>query len=338
MSEETEITTDLLFEALCATCEVLDELGCRYFLAGGTLLGARREGDLIAHDIDFDLDCLVEDEQRILSGRQVFQSRGLDVEKQMSMAPRSFATGDKTGQALYVSCVHVNFKGLRVGDIYIFTPFNDGIARRFDIASGVYANSKMSIPSWFYTGDTWLKIRDRRFRSVRDPEVVLEKIYGSNWRQTVKPGEQQAGRNPTSGAVQDADIERLVLHAMDNGWQPDPTDGPQWPQPIKWYGWAGPGDIAREWIQRHEPLIRDEIVMLLDSPEFLGRLREAGEGELKMLVRVVAAKAIQSEGDRRKTAGLSETESRIARHVVSVMRHVRRVQRTVSRVLLRRGG
>lgn len=335
MNEATKITTDLLFEALCLTCDALDELGCRYFLAGGTLLGARREGDLIAHDIDFDLDCLVEDEQRILSNRQAFASRGLDVEKQMSTAPRCFLTGNRTEEPLYVSCIHVVFKEMRVGDIYIFTPFNDGIARRFDTTRGVYANSKMSIPSWFYSGDTWLTIRNRRFRSVREPEAVLEKIYGSNWRETVKPGEQRPGRNPTSGAVQDADIEHLMLLAIGNGWDLGRAEGPEWPQSIEWYGWAGPGDIARQWILRHEPLIRNELAALLTSPELLRGIRDVGE--VGMLMRIVAAKAIQAEDDRCKAAGSSGLESRIARNVISVARHVRRFQRAVSRTLLRRG-
>jgi hypothetical protein len=185
---------------------------------------------------------------------------------------------------------------VRMGDIYVFTIFNDGIARRFDLNTGVYANCKMSIPAWYYSGDEYLSIRGRQFRSVRAPELVLEKVYGENWRTPLKPGEFQDGRNKTSGAVVDADIEKLILYAVANGWDASDIDGPAWPQPIHWIGWVG-GSVRfwKEWILRHEPLIHPELAGLIQDCLNSAPMEGLSKWQIATLLKTIAAKAIQFE-------------------------------------------
>jgi len=58
---------DILRSALAEIDRVLTQAGCRYFLAYGTALGARRDGDLIAWDVDADLLLHSEDRPRALA-------------------------------------------------------------------------------------------------------------------------------------------------------------------------------------------------------------------------------------------------------------------------------
>lgn len=50
---------DDAFENLCAAVDALEGVGVRAFLVDGTLLGAVREGDFIAHDTDIDLGVFI---------------------------------------------------------------------------------------------------------------------------------------------------------------------------------------------------------------------------------------------------------------------------------------
>jgi hypothetical protein len=287
---------NIIYEALSKTCDVLDDLSCNYFLAGGTLLGACRDGDLIAHDIDFDLDCLIEDEEKILQASELFAEKGLTIKRKMSTIPRRFDTFEQTKTPLNASCIVVEYKGQHVGDLFIFTIFDDGIARRFDCKDGVYANSKMSIPAWYYSGNEFLSIRGRQFRSVRSPELVLEKIYGHDWQIPLKPGQFQSGRNKTSGSVADADIEKLIIHAIKDGWQVNHLNAPSWPQGIKWVAW--PPKDCREWIVQHESMTRPEVANFLYDDTFLQLLRDATDYQRLALLKVLVSKTLKDESER----------------------------------------
>lgn len=293
-----DTNTDILYTALCSTCDVLEEINCSYFLAGGTLLGAKRAGDLIPHDIDFDLDCLSKDEEKILNAQDLFAQKGLSIRRQMSLAPQRLNSSEQTKTPLYCSCIHVEYQGIRIGDIYIFTIFNDGIARRFDIESGTYANAKMSLPAWYYDGNEFLSIRNRKFRSVKAPELVLEKIYGTDWETPLKPGQFAKNRNATSGSVPDADIEKLILYALENGWSGQHTKERKWPQPIQWVGW--PADVSREWIFRHEPLIHEEISSWIKNVHLSQSFSQISPTQIQVIARIFSAKGVQSEYSRQK--------------------------------------
>lgn len=304
MTSEVPII-DRVCEALFLTCDVLEEISCRYFLAGGTLLGAMREGDLIAHDVDFDLDCLAEDESRVLESFPLFEQRGLAVRRKFSMSPVRFDTLEPTQTPLYSCCLTVEYKSAHVGDLYMFTVFSDGIARRFDLEDKVYYNPKMALPAWFYSGESFLSVRGRWLRSVQSPEVVIEKIYGPDWRIPQKPGEFAPGRTPSSGSVPDADLEYVMMYARDHGWKGTASEMPLWPQPIAWVGW--PARPSIEWINRHEPLVRPELASYLSQARD-GLTPSHASDSYRILMRIVAAKAIQSEANRH--AGVERLASR----------------------------
>jgi hypothetical protein len=298
---------NIVYESLCVTCDILDSIGCKYFLAGGTLLGANREGDLIAHDTDFDLDCLIEDEGLIFDAEEKFIANGLTIRKKLSMTPRRFETLEPTTSPLYSSCILVEYRGFHVGDICIFTIFSDGIARRFEMNQGIYFNPKMSLPGWYYSGETKLSIRGRMFNSVREPNLVLEKVYGEDWQTPLLSGQFKEGRDRTSGSVTDADLEKLVLRAHEMGWPSYHPGKPSWPQIIQWVGW--PALTGKQWIWRHEPKIRPELNSLIEELVGMTRPEEMNASMLTNILTVVAARSIQSESNRLN--GLKNTERRL---------------------------
>jgi hypothetical protein len=287
---------DIIYEALCRTCDILDTLGCKYFISGGTLLGAKREGDLIAHDSDFDLDCLSEEKSLILGAEELFEKQGLKIIEKMSRHPQRLFSLEKTNLPLCNNSIRVYFMGYQVGDILLYTFFDDGIARRFDLQSGMYTNAKMSIPDWFFSGEEYLFIRGRKFRSVRAPEIVLEKVYGPDWHTPLKPGQYVSGRHQRSGSVPDASIEKLMLYALANGWSGMRADAPVWPQEVKWVGY--PTDISREWIFRHEPLLHEQVASFIKNEATVALAEGGNAGYAMILGRLIATIAIQSERDR----------------------------------------
>lgn len=291
-SSTHHIDIDTIFRALSVTCDILDEIGCEYFLAGGTLLGAKRNGDLIAHDVDFDIDCLASDEQKILDSVAKFAEFGLELSPKYNFSPRNYQTFERTTVAMYSCSISVKFYGKHVGDISIFTVFSDGIARRFNIDHGIYYNPKMSIPAWYYAGEEYLTIRGKTFRSVREPALVLEKIYGDDWYIELKPGEFAEGRNKYSGSVGDANIEMLIMHALQSGWLPE-TDGPVWPQKINWISW--PPEGSKNWILLHEPAIRQPVNDILQKSLSMINQPHDTHSRLYLMLSMVAAKSLQDE-------------------------------------------
>jgi hypothetical protein len=254
-----------LFDDLLGICRLLEANNIIYYLAGGTMLGAIRHGTLISHDRDFDLDCLAEDESRIFQLAGKFEEMGYH----LSHKTRNEAL-PKVDRAAVIEpvsglrscrCLKIVKNGVGIGDIYLFQRFADGIARRYDFDSGTYYNAKMSLPSWYYDQVETVSLYGEYFTTVRDPDKACEKIYGPDWRTPLKPGEFQAGRNRTSGAVLDSDIESLIEHALANGWNGDYSGFPAWPQPVAFTNTKS----SRRWIRAHEPDLNPELESALKA-------------------------------------------------------------------------
>jgi len=69
-----------LFESFSSVCKILEEANINYWLSSGTLLGAYRENKIIDDDNDWDIDCLANDIDKIMSCREKFEKLGLHVE------------------------------------------------------------------------------------------------------------------------------------------------------------------------------------------------------------------------------------------------------------------
>lgn len=74
-----QINKDIAFENLCILKEVLDSQGVEFQITFGTLLGAIREKDFIAHDEDIDLQILNEYKQQLFDSLPELKKRGFEV-------------------------------------------------------------------------------------------------------------------------------------------------------------------------------------------------------------------------------------------------------------------
>ena len=259
-----------LFPHFRSLCRLLESHDIPYFLAGGTLLGAVRDGDLIAHDYDFDIDCLMDDLGRILALEKELAAANLAVKPRFFPAEKMVAVDDEVlpGETRSLSSLKVceAETGKVLGDIYMFTIFRDGIARRHDLESRSYCNAKMSLPAWYYEARVPLTISGEVFSAPRDPELLVEKIYGSDWRTPLKTGDFGGERTKSSGSVLDADRERLVLNALENGWDGDYSAREPWP-PAK-------GFVINKqsvtWAKVHEPMFASPLAKFFTNEAIAG--------------------------------------------------------------------
>lgn len=255
------------FEAVTARVEAA---GIPYVLSGGTMLGAVRDAALIPHDPDFDLEFEREDEPRVrlLAGELATLGIELRSKRREGVRLRDGRPGPPGG--CDASNLQVYADGRHVGDLLFFTVFDDGIARRYDPVTRTLYNPRMMIPAWYLEDPSAARIGDRQYPVVRDAALVLEVTYGPDWQRPIAPGDFTAGRNPRSGAVYDKPTERLIAHALDQGWDGDYRTRPTWPPKVTFVN----SHAARRWVFRHEP----ELV----SPEILVRARAIaaqGDGE-----------------------------------------------------------
>lgn len=261
-----------LLSDLIAICDAFAAEGARYFLSGGTLLGAVRDGALIAHDQDLDIDCLSDDVDMVERAVARLAGSGLDMRwKAGSVIERR--TRARSPDRRPASALQI-FRGERViADAMMFTIFGDGLARRVAPGGTVYFNPKMTAPAWFYEGQEEVEIDGRRFTTVRSPHVMCEKVYGPDWRTPLKPGEFLPNRHRTSGSVDDADLALLIRHALDCGWDGDYSQRPVWPCPIEYVDTLANDD----WIARHEPSLDPMVAAAITA----GVKQFAGESDFR---------------------------------------------------------
>ncbi|TVP71165.1 MAG: hypothetical protein EA340_05005 [Nitriliruptor sp.] len=256
------------FEAVTSRVETA---GIPYVLSGGTLLGAVRDGALIPHDPDFDLEFDRDDEARVRALQDDLAALGIElrVKQRNGIGLADGRPGPDGG--CHASNLQVYADGRHVGDLLFFTMFDDGIARRYDAATRTLYNPRMMIPAWYLEEPRTARIGTRSYPVVRDAALVLEVTYGPDWRRPIAPGDFTAGSNPRSGAVYDKPTERLIEHALAQGWDGDYRDRPSWPPRVTYVN----SHAARRWVFRHEPeLVSTDI--LTRAHRLAGRDRAAG--------------------------------------------------------------
>jgi hypothetical protein len=155
-----------LLDYVEAVLQHLHELGVRAFPAYGTLLGAVRDGRLIPHDTDADLGYVSERDTPFDVIRESF-----DIQRQL--VRRGFRTRRYSGLAFKVDVVEA-----------------DGFIRGLDVFGGFFSQGSLylmgvvGVPfrqEWIYPlGSTTLE--GRRLPAPREPERLLEAMYGTGWQ------------------------------------------------------------------------------------------------------------------------------------------------------------
>jgi hypothetical protein len=334
-----------LYPALKATAETLTDHGIRFLLAGGTQLGAVRDGALIGHDYDFDLDVFIDhpppsdtagartSPSRIRLSDPLFRRIAEDLERKGLGLEEKWIRGVRLadGQRMdnpesFASVIRVTQQGQQIGDLYLFTVFSDGIARRYDPVTTTYFNPRTQNPAWYCEQPDTAELYGDPYPVMRDAHVVCENIYGPQWQTPIAPGSHGPGRHKNGGAVVDRDLEPIIIHALRNGWDTDYSQCPQWPPPITHVN----SMRARPWVVRNEPLVDitggDRHHMLYPSPSDVGiaeamALRNAAVRGLRKAsddTRVLEAERANAEAERanaeaeRANARLDASRQRLA--------------------------
>ncbi len=244
------VSADTLFSSLVKVTRILDLIEVPYIITGGTLLGAVRGGDIISGDTDWDIEILDTSVPKILDSSELFSEQGLKIiypHLQDIISLQKDGNPEKNCERRIVKIY--DDAGNFHGDLFVQTLFSDGMLRRILIDRRAYFNSKMTFPYWFFENRTKISLRGHSFSCPAEPELMVERIYGSGWRIPIDRHAKKPGYN-FAGADSNADVEKGILHAIKSGWIPRYPDAPRWPMPVEFTSTT----VSSRWIDRHEHL------------------------------------------------------------------------------------
>lgn len=171
-----------------ATCTILEAHGIDYWADFGTLLGFRRDGDIILSDKDADLGVLNSEKPRILSLAPAFAAAGLEITDRGGRSQRVLRVRDRsTGYHLDIYTYAVDGAMLRSE---LLSPFEDipaGLVKRR--VSAVFLGAPIRVPE--------------------DVDAVLRHRYGDSF---------QTPRRGDKGATRPYSALRTVLEDIEAGW------------------------------------------------------------------------------------------------------------------------
>lgn len=231
---------DWIADCLAYLVHRLSQEGIWYSLAYGTLLGALRERDIIAWDYDFDLLIRPSELPRIfaLGGRLAEDGFSFRPTRHTASA---LALNPAGVTEFATAAIGVFHQGFKVGDLYAFSVFADGVMRRWDFERDVYWCPHSSFPAWFVEGEAKVELRGKTYSAVRSPEKWIAGIYGEDWRVPYRAAKQ--GGALRDGVTVHGDRYEPKLHAEiawceAQGWDRSVyANAPAWPRLV---GGAGP--------------------------------------------------------------------------------------------------
>ena len=154
-------------EVLLKAKEALDEIGIKFWLDYGTLLGVYRDGKLISYDTDVDVGVFLSDySSKIISA---MEKHGFNYERKIVVDNGAYAME----QSFSYRNVKIDlFYYRKEGDKMIshLFPLND--QKKF-VVREIYTT---------YSGFTSIKFLDQDFTIPKDTELRLKETYGEEWR------------------------------------------------------------------------------------------------------------------------------------------------------------
>ena len=156
--------------------KVFKELGIKYWLEFGTLLGAIREKGFIGHDLDIDLGVFLEDFKD--ENEEVFKKYGFKKTKEFLAEDGKFAR-EQTFE----------YKGVSV-DIFYFKKVNNQIKTYTFIPEKNWSRDKtiqmyggllLREFTFSFTGFKEIDFLDKKFLSPKDTDLHLREAYGDDY-------------------------------------------------------------------------------------------------------------------------------------------------------------
>ena len=255
------VDVDRVAHCLAYVDEVLTRHGIWHAITCGTLLGAVRDGDLIAWDHDFDMVVRPSDRVRIVELNDEVEADGFAF-KFAVLPAEELAVIPEGCERFNAASLVVFHEGVAIGDLYTFWLFDDGMLRAYDLAQEVYWCPRNSFPHWFCEELGEATVRGRSYPALRAPERWLEATYGPDWR--VPYRSVQKGGEPKEGMTALGDLavpdrEALVAWCVAQGRRREvyaTLDLPSWPRTVRGagpegfetgrgYGWTDLEDLAR---------------------------------------------------------------------------------------------
>lgn len=141
---------------------IIEKTNIRYGLYFGTLLGAIRENDFIAHDEDTDIYILEEDRKLFINQLFAFRKYGLELVRVRNNLMSFMSNGE------YI-------------DIYFFKRI-----KKYKIFNYRSIGSKYHIKEKYILDRKKYTFKGEEFYIPSNAEKVLEILYGKNWKTPIK--------------------------------------------------------------------------------------------------------------------------------------------------------
>lgn len=211
-------TPDELFTHLSYVDGLLTKYNIKHWIMYGTLLGGVRENNIISYDYDFDLGANIDDLDKILYLNNKIKKDGYEFIKPITTCIDYDTLSNEANQ--WRVSVKIEYKGVVMGDIYLYKKCDDGYMRRYDISSGTYFWPNSTFHSWFIDNLDCVTIRDKCFDSPRNADILLEHWYGKTWRTPIKAIAQGGKGDPNSdvyGGSKTISLDTLKTFLYNNG-------------------------------------------------------------------------------------------------------------------------
>ncbi|RLE31198.1 MAG: hypothetical protein DRJ61_11655 [Acidobacteria bacterium] len=237
--------------------------GIWHALTYGTLLGAVRDGQLIPWDDDIDLMVRPSDIDRILRLNNILANESI-VFHSITHAPTMLAVNPGAVCGFSPCQLAISFAGRKIGDLYAFNLFSDGILRRFDPKTNAYWCPHSSFPHYFVEETTIVSVGGNEYPAPRRPDRFLSGVYGNDWREPYRAvrqgGDAQEGRT-AHGDRYEPKLAEEIQWCIDQGW--DRTryrNELRWPRTIAGAGPVGPSERTADSSQALWWRTTDELI------------------------------------------------------------------------------
>ena len=166
----------------------LTKYNIKHWLMYGTLLGCVRNQDIIPYDYDFDFGILYSDINKILSIN--LEDKNYKIVKTKGGTIYSKKSEFKDVEGIWRVSLKVIHKEVAVGDLYIYTRFDDGFMQRYDPEYKILFWPMSVYPAILTDELEFGKIRDLIMPIPKYPECLLEYFYGPMWTIPIKANSQ----------------------------------------------------------------------------------------------------------------------------------------------------